>query len=130
MARFYFDEDISSQLVRLLLERGHDVHTVDDARLRTAADYEQLLYVSLTNRLLVTHNEADFKLLHGAWRRWSAAWSVGPIPDHPGILIIPQTPRLRHRDAVVVLEELVESGAELRNLIFAWRRRSGWTPVN
>lgn len=130
MARFYFDEDISFQVVGLLRAVGHDVETVDDSKLREAKDHEQLLHAFQTERLLVTHNSKDFVLLHLAWIRWSAVWNVDPLPMHPGILVIPQTPVLVHRDAAYVLGELVDSGRELRSTVLSWRRQSGWTTSN
>jgi hypothetical protein len=83
MARFYFDEDISFQVIDLLRAVGHDVETVDDSELREAKDHEQLLHAFQSDRLFVTHNSKDFVLLHHAWTRWSAAWNVNPPRMHP-----------------------------------------------
>ena len=53
-----------------------------------STDDEQLLVASQDGRILVTHSEQDFILLHYTWQRWAAAWGV--TAQHAGILIVPQ----------------------------------------
>jgi hypothetical protein len=86
VADLYLDECVPDGAVALLEGAGH---TVAHARrvLPGASDDRQLLLASRTRRVLVTGNQADFRLLHGAWHRWARAWGVEPVPEHPGILV-------------------------------------------
>lgn len=88
MARFYVDNDIARRVVSHLEVAGHDALAAWDARLDGATDDEQFLFAVQQQRILLTHNERDFLLLHDAWRRWTQVWNL--TESHSGILVVPQ----------------------------------------
>jgi len=125
LASFYLDNDVSSELTANLQARGHDVlHTRTSGRSR-ASDDEQLLTATQLRRILVTHNERDFLLVHHAWRRWPRALSV-TWPPHPGILVIPQPPQFAVEHGAEQLDRLVRSGRTLTNELYRFRMISSW----
>ena len=86
-----------------------------------ARDQRVLLASAQTGRTVVTHNRKDFRLLHDAWRDWSAAWGV--VAQHSGILIVAEVP------APVLAEELdrfLAGGPTVENQLYEWGRISGW----
>jgi len=40
------------------------------------------------DRILVSHNWKDFRLLHLTWQHWAGEWRIAQ--RHAGILIVPQ----------------------------------------
>lgn len=88
MADFYIDNDVAVALADTLKHAGHSAITTRDLNLLKASDAEQLLVASLRQRIFVTHNRADYELLHDAWGRWSKEWGVSV--SHYGITVIPQ----------------------------------------
>lgn len=128
-ARFSLDENVSNQLAPLLEAHGHDVRTTRQLGTSGIKDYEQLRQATRQGRILVTHDEDDFRLLHGAWRTWFAEWGTPPLPQHGGILSIPQFPILRVDEAADVLDRFVRSldaAHGIVNRFFAWSRAEGW----
>jgi hypothetical protein len=126
MADFYLDHNVAAELRDLLRGLGHTVRTADELGLAAATDDEHLLLASEHAWIFITNNKKDFILLHGAWKRWAAAWGV--TPQHFGILIMPQEgpgilPRARVAQAI---EDLVRSGVQLSNECHEWRPSSGW----
>ena len=61
----YTDEHVARAVVKGLRQRGIDVMTVVEARLRSAADDAHLAHAQREGRVLVTH-DADFLRLHAA----------------------------------------------------------------
>jgi hypothetical protein len=88
LADFYIDNDVALEVARLLNVSGHTAVTARDVGREGDRDEEQLLVASQQGHIFLTHNEADFVLLHDAWQRWSEAWGVPA--RHAGILIVPQ----------------------------------------
>jgi hypothetical protein len=86
--RFYLDEDVTEKLVTPLVALGFDVVSTRQLGRKGSQDFAQLLFAATADRVLITHNATDFRLLHGAWLAWSAAWGVAAVAEHPGILII------------------------------------------
>lgn len=77
-------------------------------------------------RVLVSHNEADFLLLHRAWRRFAAEWGVQPPPSHPGILVFRQVDPSRLVPMAEEIDRFLVSCASSRyapqnDSIHAWR---------
>lgn len=130
MPRFYADHNVSTHTASALRRRGHDVTMAREIHQERAADYRQLLVAAEESRILITHNERDFSLLHGAWLLWTAAWAVAP--QHSGILSFPQwRPTLQDWDSEDAAEQLttfVEQHPSLANQLYVWRRGSGWQP--
>lgn len=88
MPGIYSDQNVALEVVDLLRARGHRVVTTRDLGREGATDDAQLLTAVEHGLTLLTHDIADYVLLHDAWRRWSRAWNVAP--RHEGILIVPQ----------------------------------------
>lgn len=130
LARFYLDHDVSRQTAEALRHLGHDVVTVRELERERAPDERHLFSAHEQDRILVSHNEADFVLLHGAWLMLSVAWKIDR--PHRGILIIPQwSPARSQWDAVRVAHEIsrfVQSRPVLRNEMYVLRG-SAWTVV-
>jgi hypothetical protein len=62
---FYADENISFALNDALRSYGHVVFTTRDERRLGASDGSQLLYAADRGWIILTHNRADFTMLHG-----------------------------------------------------------------
>src|SRR5437588_11622909 len=79
---------MSLHTVAALRRQGQDVVTSRELEQERAPDYRLLFAAADQLRVFVTHDEEDFRLLHGAWLAWSAAWRA--TAQHGGILVIPQ----------------------------------------
>jgi hypothetical protein len=121
MARFHVDANVAIPFADLLSAQGHDVATARQLSLANAPDDKHLLDAAQANRVVITHNEKDFILLHGAWRRWSAAWGIAAITQHAGILVLPVESRTRSRGQVTAIERLVADRGSLVNELHVWR---------
>src|SRR5439155_6703597 len=89
MASLYLDHGVAIAVTPPLLAAGHDVVIARRVVPRTAGDDLHLLTATHLGRILVTY-DADFILLHNAWRRWSRDWGISRL--HTGILLTPQPP--------------------------------------
>lgn len=129
MADFYLDEDISEHLRFLLEERGHDVMTTRNMRSKGASESAQVSLAVRFERIPITHSGTDFLQLHRAWRWWSHAWGVSTAARHPGLLVIPQSPRLPTLQAVLMVDELVNEDQLIQNRMFSWQPARGWVQI-
>ena len=119
MATFAADENFAAPLARLLRAAGHDVATARDLGLVSAPDDKVLLTAAEQGRILLTHNSADFLLLHRAWLRWPAAWGLQPVPRHAGILAVPQLAANLYPWVVEAIGHLVTDRPALANELHA-----------
>lgn len=125
MADVYLDHNVDADLAEELRRGGATARTAADLGLERAPDEEHLLVAAQNAWILVSHNRKDFVLLHGAWRRWFAAYAVSPAPVHAGVLIIPQavwTPEV----AAAEIAAFVASKVPLTNELYIWQRSRGW----
>ena len=123
MAAYYTDHNVAVGIAHLLRAEGHNVVTARDLGLDHARDDEHLLVAAQQARIFISHNRADFELLHHAWHHWSRAWGV-TVP-HAGILIMPQTlPPFRLAQEVNAIQK---TGVSFVNALYEWRSSSGWT---
>lgn len=132
MVKFYTDEDVSSWLVQLLRDSNarYDVVTTKSLNNLGNSDADQVLTATQQHRVLVTHNQDDFLLLHLAWHRWSRQWNVQPLPSHAGIVAVPQRRLYPYEQLVSALDQLVavDNGQSLSNEMYRWHRNPyGWT---
>jgi len=120
----HLDHNVSRYVGPLLQTRGHGVVLSRDIGADTLTDDAVLLSAVRANRILVTHNRNDFRMLHDAWLTWPAAFGV-ELPPHPGILVMDVAPPA---DLAAVLIELLAStsAGSLANTILWWHRRDGW----
>jgi|688.fasta_scaffold21202_4 hypothetical protein len=66
--RLYLDEDsMDWVLVEALRSRGIDIVTVQEVGTQGYRDDEQLAWATAQNRVLYSHNIADFCRLHSEW---------------------------------------------------------------
>lgn len=115
--RLLVDEDSQARtLVRLLVEAGHDVLTVEAAGLHSMADHEVLGRAIQEQRMLLTRNCSDFLDLHAG------------MPNHHGILAIYQdadpAKNMSYTDIVRALGNLGASGVSFSGefiVVNAWR---------
>ena len=77
----YLDECVDQRLAAALRALGFDVVTVQEAHRESEEDEDQLLYATAQGRMLLSHNQLDF-------RRWHAAFARAGRP-HGGIILIP-----------------------------------------
>jgi len=124
VARFYIDNCLSPRIARELRQRQHWAVATRSRQMGRAGDEEQLLIATQNSEILVTSNRKDFFLLHDAWLRWSRAWSTVPLPQHPGILVIPQAwpPDVAAHE----LDHFVTRGVLLANGLYWFRLNVGW----
>ncbi len=121
MASLYLDHDVAERLVPSLAVRGHMVRHARDEGQARAGDEVILLYAARRGWILVTHNRADFRLLHAAWQCWRAAWRI--TEQHAGILIIEQRPT---DELEPVRDRLLRAAPPLAGTLYAWTRTNGW----
>ena len=62
-AEFYLDEDVSVLVATLLRARGFVALTTQEAGLLGRSDAEQLEFAAAQQKVLLTHNRADFEAL-------------------------------------------------------------------
>ncbi len=81
--RFYIDEDSMDQaLIRALRARNVDVVTVQETNTEGRLDEEQLDLATSQNRVLYSHNIADFCRIHASF--------LAEGKPHAGIALLPQ----------------------------------------
>jgi Domain of unknown function (DUF5615) len=81
--RLYIDEDSMDQaLVRALRARNVDVITVGEAQTEGDIDEDQLAFAASTNRVLYSHNIADFCRIHSEF--------IAEGKVHAGIALLSQ----------------------------------------
>jgi len=123
MARFHLDQHVSYQIAALLRAAGHDVETAYEVGLAAADDDVHLFHAAQERRMLLTHNAADFLLLHKAWLRWSRGW--GYFALHGGIIACPQAPLWRPPDATDQVLLLLGRAGRMENQFWAYDRQTG-----
>jgi hypothetical protein len=122
----YLDENVGEPLAAILRQLGHDADTTSEVGNKGATDVRQPLYAVRERRIVVTHDEGHFRMLHEAWVSFAREWGVGHSAKHPGILIIPTPPRLQFADAARVLVEIIGRPEPVENRLLVWRRAEGW----
>ncbi len=110
--RLYLDDDTASaKLARLLREADHDLEVPRDVGLAGSVDALHLTYAIRQDRLLLSGNHDDFKVLHDLLMQAGGR--------HPGIVIIRRDndPRrdLTPRGVVVALRNLISASVPLRD---------------
>lgn len=122
----YFDEQVSHHLIDPIVARGIDVTTVNLLGHKGLSDPVQLLRATELGRVVVTHNVADFILLHEAWLAWSDAWDARNHSEHSGILVVHpvKAPSFEHMAGQIV--DLLQWADSLVNRLFSWDAKNGW----
>jgi hypothetical protein len=118
----YFDENVSHSLITLLQHDNHRILTAGTLGLSgRRSDIEQLITATEQSALLITHNTADFKLLHLAWYALAQRW--GSAEQHAGILILRQLPT---KDLHQPLASFLNARNSLRGTCWTWFPPAGW----
>ncbi|HHT9145830.1 MAG TPA: DUF5615 family PIN-like protein [Candidatus Wunengus sp. YC61] len=84
MIKLYLDEDVPEAIALSLRLRGYDVVTVKETGRKGLTDIEQLKYASSENRVIFTHNIADFYKIHSDF--------IKKELEHGGIIFSKQLP--------------------------------------
>ena len=124
MADLYFDADVRPAFRLLLEERGHNVVTSQELGQIAALDAEQLVTATQLDRILVTHNGKDFRMLCEAWPRWRRVWCLEPA-EHAGVIAIPQQTLLPYPQAARQIDRLLEQHGRVRNELWFFDLRVG-----
>jgi hypothetical protein len=118
---FYVDNDVSLRLGPLLGQCGHLVtYTLSRGAMR-AGDEQQLLTALDLQANLITHNYADFVLLHRAWHLWTARWKI--TEPHPAIFVLLQGHEWYLSQQI---EALLLAGEPSVNRLYRYRASVGW----
>lgn len=107
-----------------MLKNGYDITSAREQGLEQAHDPVQFLHAATHKRVLLTHNETDFLLLHEAWLLWSNAWRV--VPDHSGVIALPQREHWPAHRTVDEIEQILALAPALTNLLWLWKPLRGW----
>jgi hypothetical protein len=124
VAAFYLDEDVARAIDYELRILGHNIVNVRDLGLKGELDAVHLANAAQQSRVLVTRNRHDFENLHAAWQHWSWLWAVTPLPEHRGVLVIPDW--WRPLEAAQELDSFVTAGTPLTNSLYRYDRQRGW----
>jgi hypothetical protein len=133
LTALYFDHNVSLRLAAVLRGWRHDVATARDIGTSRWSDGRHLLMASDLGRVLITHNERDFVLLHDAWVAWGAAW--GATARHHGIVVLPQREQWSPLRAANEIEGLTGGRTSVAAVptfsaqLFVWRPSRGWHAV-
>lgn len=127
MAAFYVDENLALRITTDLQARGHQATNARSENLCGAPDEEQLLRAAQAGWILVT-TDADFRSLHGAWLSWPRAWSLQPLPEHAGILLLEQQ-ALRPEQIAEHVDQFLQTHPLLTNTMYHWTAKHGWQVV-
>ncbi len=119
MADFHIDNDVPVELAQALIARGHTAWTARDLYLTGASDPEHLQHAAFNNRILVTHNKRDFRLLHQAWTTWFT------LRPHAGILVIKQQVLLAPEMAQAI-DAFLTAGRAMANKAYEWKSGGRW----
>ena len=125
VAECFLDADVEDPMVELLVRKGHPTVTTKQASRINATDDVQLLIATDLGRLLITHDQRDFLLLHRAWRSFARRWGVQP-EDHPGILVVPQRKEIPYSRTAAEIDHLIRGVKDLKGRFFRLDRRWGW----
>jgi len=125
VAAFYLDNDVSVGIGASLAALGHTATTALAEQLQQASDAQQLLFATQHQHILVVHNYRDFLLLHRAWLLWRQAGPDYMLPDHAGILRIPQQ-RWSNDEAAREIDTFLQTRPSLSNVLYQWTPSQGW----
>lgn len=131
MVELYLDEDVSGDSGRRLILLGDDTLDARGVLEHATKDHQHLAMATRLGRVLVTHNAADYILLHLAWREWFDEFGQPPAPEHAGILLLPQPPELGATEIADLIHAFIagQTMAALRNRLFQWTKQSGWEEI-
>jgi predicted nuclease of predicted toxin-antitoxin system len=109
----YLDECVDQRLAATLRALGYDVVTVQEAHRESEEDEDQLLYATTQGRMLLSHNQLDFRRRHAAFERAGR--------PHGGIILIPQTvPLARLEIRARLMLDWVATAADWQWHLFTW----------
>ncbi|NOT56276.1 MAG: DUF5615 family PIN-like protein [Deltaproteobacteria bacterium] len=123
MARLYLDECVPLPLASLLTQHGHDVVTVMQLGLRGYNDPLHFKQATEHQRILVTTNQSDFRLLHRFWITMQS-WNVMASP-HQGVVATAIRQLDEQAFAQAITDHLAQQGVIL-NAFWMWDAASGW----
>lgn len=123
MARLYLDECVPLSLAPILGQHGHDVTTAVQLGLRGRNDPFHFKHATEQNRILVTTNQSDFRLLHRFWVTMQS-WDVLSAA-HPGVLATAIRQFDESAFARAITDLLLQQGAVI-STFWMWEPATGW----
>jgi hypothetical protein len=90
--KVYLDENLSSEIARLLRDRGIDAISAHDVRRRQGSDRAQLEFATADGRAIVTADVVDFVVL--------ARQAIAANSHHAGIIVVPASFRGNEFEAI------------------------------
>ena len=124
----YVDENISEGVAEALRDLGYDIVTTTELGRKGASDPEQPWFAGRAGRLLVTHNNVHFQMLHEALLLWSRGWGMTNRRLHAGILCIEQGAIRGGREGIALIVAIIQElprGTRFEDRLVAWTRRRG-----
>jgi hypothetical protein len=128
LAAFQLDHNVSTQLAALVRGYRHSCQTTKDLGFGRAKDPNLLLWAANEQHIFVIHDEGHFEMLHGAWRLWSAAWSVEL--QHAGIIAVHHSHAWPRPRVAREIDLLVRDRGPLTNQCYKFRLPDGWLVEN
>ena len=123
MPKLYLDECVPLALTPRLSQHGHDVTTAMQLGLRQRNDPFHCKYASTQERILITTNQSDFRLLHRFWITMQA-WDVLASP-HAGILATAIRQLDEQAFAQAITDHLSQQGMVMHTF-WMWDPATGW----
>jgi hypothetical protein len=128
MLACYLDEQTSERLGEALERLGHDVTSANKLKRKGLSDALHLLLAADANRVLISYDIKDFKLLHEAWHFWTQSWGVAN--HHAGILLIHTFNKPAIGEVAAAIDQIANEQDILENRVFIWKRGIGWKEIS
>jgi len=109
-AILYLDEDVDTDLVAPLRQRGYEVYCVRDVGTRQRDDPEQIVFAAERGWAIVTHNVEHFQNWHNQW--------MAEGKEHAGIIVSKRMEIGRMLRALPNLLDRVSAGEILNQLLY------------
>jgi predicted nuclease of predicted toxin-antitoxin system len=122
MAKLYLDECVPLPLADLLTQQSHDVTTAMQLGLRQRNDPFHFKYAAAQERILITTNQSDFRLLRRFWITLQS-WDVLVSP-HQGILATAIRQLDEQAFAQAITDHLCQRGTVM-NTFWMWDPATG-----
>ena len=123
MADFYTDNHIAKLTIGELGLLGHVVTRCQSVGLSHASDVRHLDYAASHRLILVTHDKG-FTSHSRVWKRQARS---GQVPDHSGVLIIPDESIWKPGSAAAAIDSFVRHQTIGINTAYLFRHDGTWT---
>ena len=120
--KVYLDENLSSDIARLLRAKGIDAVSAHEVRRRQVADRAQLDFATTQDRVIVTADVVDFLAL--------SRQAIAANSEHAGIIVVPASFRGNEFQAIADgIHQIARQYPDgLRGAVVYLRRRAPGSP--